>query len=496
MKRLLLIAFTSLSIHVIAQPNSYPTTGDITIYNYSPSLILQRNTADGGFTEGIQTRLQDGTDNWYFGALLTGQWIVSKGNHSNPKMTVLENGNVGIGTTNPSEKLTIGGNHEDTKLRLYSTGNGSDEPSNLSLWASEPHWTYSGTGIGYNVNGSPYYGRVDNTRGSSYVRFLPGETKFEFQNTSGNYIKAITIKDNGNIGIGTEDPGVKLDVNGTASLGKTYHNVLKVGALESAPAYFYIDTKIPFNDNPAPQLHITGYNYGNANKAIKLTIGWYVYNNKFFWSQYKSDLGYYNPTSIKLGTYDDAGTIRVRIEIANDGSYWSSYFISATDINGSSSNYAGWSSTLGTMPATTGNITSVTEYAGIIYSNAGNMLIGKNTQDNKTYKLDVVGKIRADEVVVNTTGADFVFEKDYKLPTIEHVANYVQENKHLPDIPSANEMVKNGVSMGDMQVKLLQKVEELTLYAIQQNDSKKELEKKYNALLEKVETLTKQIEKK
>ena len=89
MKRLLLVAFTTLSITAIAQTNSYPTTGDVTIYNYSPNLILQRNTTDGGFTEGIQTKLQDGTDNWYFGALHTGQWVVSKGNYANRKMTVL-----------------------------------------------------------------------------------------------------------------------------------------------------------------------------------------------------------------------------------------------------------------------------------------------------------------------------------------------------------------------------------------------------------------------
>jgi hypothetical protein len=98
----------------------------------------------------------------------------------------------------------------------------------------------------------------------------------------------------------------------------------------------------------------------------------------------------------------------------------------------------------------------------------GNVLIGKTSQTNTVYKLDVAGKIRADEIVVNTTGADFVFEPTYKLRSLAELEAFIKTNKHLPEIAPAKEMQENGVSAGEMQSKLLQKVEELTLYMIEQ----------------------------
>lgn len=205
------------------------------------------------------------------------------------------NGNVGIGTTSPTEKLTVTGGHNDTKIRLSSIGNGSDQPANLSLWASEPGWTYYGTGIGYNVNGSPHYGRIDNTRGSSYIRFLPGETKFMFQTASVTDVDALTVKDDGKVGIGT--------------------------------------SVIP-----------------------------------------------------------------------------------------------------------------------------------------SEFKLAVAGKVIAEEVVVKLQSAwpDYVFHQDYRLKPLHEVEQFVKTNKHLPGIPSAAQVEEKGLSMGEMQNKLLQKVEELTLYIIEQ----------------------------
>jgi hypothetical protein len=83
-----------------------------------------------------------------------------------------------------------------------------------------------------------------------------------------------------------------------------------------------------------------------------------------------------------------------------------------------------------------------------------------------TYRLAVKGAIRADRVKVYTTWADFVFEKNYKLPTLEEVEKQILLEGHLKDIPSAKEVEAKGIELGEMNKLLLQKVEELTLYVI------------------------------
>lgn len=92
-----------------------------------------------------------------------------------------------------------------------------------------------------------------------------------------------------------------------------------------------------------------------------------------------------------------------------------------------------------------------------------------------TYRLSVKGAIRADRVRVYTTWADYVFEKEYKLPTLEEVEKHIQENGHLKDIPSAKEVEANGIELGEMNKKLLLKVEELTLYIIEMNKELQEV---------------------
>lgn len=97
------------------------------------------------------------------------------------------------------------------------------------------------------------------------------------------------------------------------------------------------------------------------------------------------------------------------------------------------------------------------------------------------------GKLTVKEVEVNiNTGADFVFSPDYQLRSLSEVETFVKENKHLPEIPSEKQMVENGLNVNEMQIKLLQKIEELTLYVIEQNKQNKDLQKQIDELKEQL----------
>ena len=99
----------------------------------------------------------------------------------------------------------------------------------------------------------------------------------------------------------------------------------------------------------------------------------------------------------------------------------------------------------------------------------GQVAIGNVIPAASAYKLTVTGKIICEELkvkLVSSIWPDYVFDKKYKLPTLSYLENFIEKNKHLPNIPSAAEVEKNGIEVGDMQKKMMEKIEELTLYII------------------------------
>ncbi|MEM0941036.1 MAG: hypothetical protein AAGI25_14790 [Bacteroidota bacterium] len=126
----------------------------------------------------------------------------------------------------------------------------------------------------------------------------------------------------------------------------------------------------------------------------------------------------------------------------------------------------------------------------MVFRRDGNVGIG--TADPGDWKLAVNGKIRTKEIRVETGWADFVFEEDYALPTLQEVESHIREKGHLQDIPSAEEVAENGIFLGEMNAKLLQKIEELTLYLIAQDKENKAQKALIQSLQSRMEQLEKQ----
>ncbi len=137
-----------------------------------------------------------------------------------------------------------------------------------------------------------------------------------------------------------------------------------------------------------------------------------------------------------------------------------------------------------------GGPTSLVERLRI--TNNGNVGIGITTPQNK---LDVNGTIHSKAVNIDLNGwNDYVFKKDYQLRPLSEVKAYIDQNQHLPEIPSEQEMVKKGLDVGEMNKLLMKKVEELTLYLIEKDQKEKEQGQMLSKQQEQINKLTQQVE--
>ncbi|MET3020958.1 hypothetical protein [Flavobacterium hydatis] len=265
----------------------------------------------------------------------------------------------------------------------------------------------------------------------------------------------------GNVGIGTIDPKFKLDVVGAGHF--------KVDDDNSAIGGLTIETK-----------NGTNLKIGGAS-----TYSWIQSHNSL--PLYINELGnniILNPRSgnVGIGTINplaklevNNGNILVRNLLSNVDN--ESSIMIAHSIN--FSNYDTFGTSIRTITQSTGYntygtqfftqesfLTGQTEKMRIL----GNGNVGIGTITTGTHKLAVNGSIGAREIKVETTTwPDYVFKKEYDLPTLKEVEKHITEKGHLKDIPSEEEALKNGINLGEMNAKLLQKIEELTLYVIEQN---------------------------
>ncbi len=280
-----------------------------------------------------------------------------------------------------------------------------------------------------------------------------------------------------NVGIGTSTPDYKLEVNGT--LGVKGHF-----------------TSLRSSSNTFLRLDDNGYTgYGSAS-SLSDGANILLYGKS---SSRADNLALRNSTGEKM-TIIPNGNIGIGIEAPVDKLQVNGGSISIGPDGGAVMPNLSREPYEGGLAITRVNTTDGSLNRNLMMiKGGGNVGIGTTTPDEK---LAVNGKIHTKEVKVDLTGwSDFVFYEDYKLPTLEEVENHINSMGHLKDIPSAKEVEDDGILLGEMNAKLLQKIEELTLYTIAQQkeieDLKLELEKVDNLKEENKELkgLTKRLEK-
>ena len=365
------------------------------------------------------------------------------------------NGNLGVGTATPQVRLDVVG---DMNISGNISAGRTIEVNDLILGKGNKQFIFHSQM--YQPNDPPIL----------YIApKLSGSTDYDWS-------KQIILKNDGsllmnagNLGVGTATPQAKLHVESGAN---TDASILATSS-ENNKLIVRSEASHPVNSATFRLQHEFGTTnrnngYINFHRGESVAGGFLTFGTNGI-ERLRIDAN----GNVGIGTTDPQSKLQVAGDVFIPYTY--SYWIGTNEDSGNrlrlhhnnSHAYIDYTPNLHIRPGT--NTTTATFLAN------GNVGIGRT---DPHYKLDVNGIIRAREVLVNiNTGADFVFEEDYALRSLDEVYSFIRTNKHLPEIPSAAEMVNNGLDMGEFQIKLLQKVEELTLYIIAQDKRIKELEK-------------------
>jgi hypothetical protein len=385
------------------------------------------------------------------------------------QIDVDSNGKVGIGTDTPNALLHVNGSAPLLKLQ-----------NNQQAYTDIGYFSYI---TGTDMNGVNTWWIGEGSSNAKIVGLYNSQPDYllnVYNNGAG-----ISVRPNGHVGIGLTNPSHKLDVFGATSTPSTV-GLIRVGSSGNSA-----NLRLGVSTN---------YSWMQSHGSLPLHIN-KVGNNTFI-----------NADSGNVGIGTETPTVKLNVKTNNNSA---DATILKLDNSGTAGNVTGLEFFASATDSNTSNRVGRIEGAfdGGSFINArlsfysmdsGNTLletltlkqgnVGIGTTDTFGRKLAVNGDIAAKDLIVENAvhpWPDYVFESDYRLLPLEQVEQHIEKEGHLPNVPSAKEIEeKGGFSVEHMNKKLLEKVEELTLYLIEQNKQLKEL----NQLKERVKLLEKELE--
>jgi len=392
-----------------------------------------------GATTGID--VVGGGNGGYAGKFYSGnQGVYIDLNGNDGKALIVDNGKTGLGTITPTAKLhvrdanaTNGNTTGEAIFKVSAYQPSIPDEMNLEYWIAQP--------AGGEPN-EPYFGMRSNHR-----------LNLVSNNNTSN--PEISILDN-KVGINKKDGTYPLSINGKTAI---YEDNIYMGEVygDGATGDLYINALKAisgmdgfFSKNLILQPHFdgkkagkVGINMNSPNAFLEVGKGNFPFTPAAKFGNSKFDEDDKNSTSISGGNSD--------ANIVNRGA-----LVLNADVTAPVKIATGGGNVLMSHPDT-------------------KLSIG--TEDD-TYPLNVKGTIRSAELIVETGWwPDYVFAKDYNLKPIEEVEKYIVAHNHLPNVPPASEIQENGLKVSEISTKMMEKIEEMMLYIIEQNKQIKDLQK-------------------
>ncbi|RYE19086.1 MAG: hypothetical protein EOP51_20630 [Sphingobacteriales bacterium] len=349
--------------------------------------------------------------------------------------------NIGIGENSPTAaKLQVKG--IDSSVVIVENG------------------TNSGTNVrtGLFFKTGPSYAGSISTVGTGYTHRLGF---FTYGGSSpSSLLERLSISDAGDVGIGVVTPAAKLDINGVIKISGGFPGAGKLLQSDANGMASWADKSTSFL--PA----------GASGNTLRHNGSSYISTSNL----------YNNGSAVGIGTASPSYILDIngRMRLRHNGNTSGLWFNGSTNVE---------NSFIGQYTDNLWGIFSGGAWKFAVNATDGTVLMGSSNLDNEVqtnavgYKLKVFGKIIGEEVRVQlkTAWPDYVFGEKYQRLSIDELEQFVTKNKHLPNIPSAAEVEANGQLLGEMQRKMMEKIEELSLYII---DLKKEIDllKKKNTL--------------